>query len=56
LSQFLYTILLGTASVKKEAKRKAARLMFEKIFDIGADKLNELKSSYPITLLPTEVM
>ncbi|XP_026820424.1 uncharacterized protein LOC113559025 isoform X2 [Rhopalosiphum maidis] len=45
---------MGTASVKKEAKRKAARLMFEKIFDIGADKLNELKSSYPITLLSTE--
>uniref|UniRef100_A0A2S2PDG6 RISC-loading complex subunit tarbp2 n=1 Tax=Schizaphis graminum TaxID=13262 RepID=A0A2S2PDG6_SCHGA len=45
---------MGTASVKKEAKRKAARLMFEKIFDIGVDKLNELKSSYPITLLPTE--
>ncbi|XP_029346509.1 uncharacterized protein LOC100575225 [Acyrthosiphon pisum] len=45
---------MGTDSFKKGAKRKAARLMYEKIFDIGIEQLNELKSSYPMTLLPTE--
>lgn len=33
----------------------AARLMLENIFDIGTEKLNELKSSDQITLLSNEV-
>ncbi|XP_025198322.1 uncharacterized protein LOC112596755 [Melanaphis sacchari] len=54
ICKILHLQTMGTARTKKEAKRKAAHLMFEKIVDIGADKLNELKSAYPITLLPTE--
>lgn len=45
---------MGMDSFKKGAKRKAARLMFEKILNIGTEQLKELKSSYPITLLSIE--
>lgn len=40
-------LFLGIANTYKEAKRIAARLMYDQVCEIGVEKLNELKILEP---------
>lgn len=45
-------ISAGIAINKKEAKRKAARLMFNEIHTIGVDKFNKIKQAKNAMFFP----